>query len=766
MPPNKNVKIRLFLSNSYPIFNFHYFKYHIYDMIVKRIKLRGGIMNNQKDTKAKSDTKPVKNKENKMTKTKAPAKAYNGTSVKGISSIRAKIAFVVILFITIAVVIAVTVNYSYLSRISKETLESNATSTLTEIVKAQGNYIDESIEKYNVSMSYLNGSENFFIFNTNKGNKYSKEVHATLKKYMESNPTHESISFVGIEDGVIHASTNTALEETYYAEEPFVKYILENNAPAQSDVFFDEESGEPMISIGVPQGSHFDLDTLSGVMFTNVKISLFSDALSQIHVFGDRESSYAYLLDSNGVYIYSPDESAIGTTAKTAIITDLLAQMNSGNIPEATVVYDEANDQYVAYNVSNMNQWILCIAVNRDLVLGAIDKMQQSTISTSLVSCLIIIVVFAILGFIFASTITTPIKIVTRVVGKTANLDISHDETYQHLLKHKDETGEMSRAVQKMRKSFSHMMKDISATSESISDSADQLRNIAMTVNDNANNNSATAQELSATMEETATNTASISQEIKAIEQSTSAINQKATEGVSQSEEILKRAEKLKTDTITASEKTKEIYQSVKNESEVAIENSRSVSKINELAKNIKEIANQTSLLSLNASIEAARAGEQGRGFAVVADEIGKLAEQSSQTVSGITEIVAEVISSVEKMEASLSSTLEFLDQTVLADYNNFQQVSEQYSNDAEFVNRTMTDIDNSINALNQTMLLIADSINQINLSIAETSSGVDNVVDNNTNIVALTTDTYNMVEKTITYANTLSEIVDSFTFS
>ena len=711
-------------------------------------------MNNKNDTRAKKAG------------TKAPVNAYNGTSVKGISSIKAKIAFVVILFITIAVVIAVTVNYSYLSRISKETLESNATSTLTEIVKAQGNYIDESIEKYNVSMAYLNGSENFFIFNTNKGNKYSNEVHATLKKYMESNPTHESITFVSAEDGIIHASTNTALEELSYAEEPFVKYIMENNTPAQSDVFFDEESGEPMISIGVPQASHFDMNTLSGVMFTNVKISLFSDALSQIHVFGNRESSYAYLLDSNGVYIYSPDEAVIGTTANTPIITDLLAQMNSGTIPEATVVYDETSKQYIAYNVSGMNQWILCIAVSRDLVLGSIDKMQQSTITTSLVSCLVIIVIFAILGFIFASTITTPIKIVTRVVGKTANLDISHDETYQHLLKHKDETGEMSRAVQKMRKSFSHMMKDLSATSVSISDSADKLRNIAMTVNDNANNNSATAQELSATMEETATNTASISREIKDIEQSTSAINQKAAEGVSHSVEILKRAEKLKSDTITASEKTKEIYQSVKSESEVAIENSRAVSKINELAKNIQEIANQTSLLSLNASIEAARAGEQGRGFAVVADEIGKLAEQSSQTVSGITEIVAEVISSVEKMETSLSSTLDFLDQTVLADYNNFLHVSEQYSNDAEFVNHAMTDIDNSINELNRTMLIIAESINQINLSISETSSGVDNVVDNNTNIVALTTDTYNMVEQTITYANTLSEIVDSFTFS
>ena len=688
------------------------------------------------------------------------------TSVKKLSSIQAKIACVVILFTTIAVIIAVTVNYYYLSGISRDTLESSADSTLTEIVKAQGHYIDESIEKYNATMTYLNSSENFFIFNVNLGNKYSNEVHATLRRYMDSNPTHESISFVSNEDGIIHASTNTALEELSYEQEPFVQYILENNAPAQSNVFFDEESGEPMISIGVPQASHFDPETLAGVMFTNIKVSLFADTLSQIHVFGDREKSYAYLLDSNGVYIYSPDESLIGTTAKTAVITDLTAQIDSGSQPEANVVYDETNNQYIAYNVSNLNQWILCIAVNRDLVLGSVDQMQQSTVYISMVSCLIIIVVFAVLGFIFASTITTPIKVVTKVISKTANLDISHDESYQSLLTHKDETGEMSRAVQKMRKSFSHMMQDISSTSESISESANKLHDIATTVNDNANNNSATAQELSATMAETAANTAAISNEIKEIEQSTSAINRKAAEGVSLSEEIMKRADQLKADTISASDRTKQIYQSVKTDSEVAIEHSRTVSKINELAKNIMEIAKQTSLLSLNASIEAARAGEQGRGFAVVADEIGKLAEQSSQTVNGITQIVAEVISSVEKMEASLSSTLDFLDQTVLADYNNFMQVSEQYSNDAEFVNQTMTDIDNSIDELTQTVLRISDAIEHINASVAETSSGVGNVVDNNTNIVALTTDTYNMVQKTITYTNTLKEIVDSFTFS
>lgn len=694
------------------------------------------------------------------------AKAKKAPKVRKLSSIQAKIASVIILFITIAVIVAVTINYSYITDISRETLVSYTEDSLLEIVQAQGNYIDESIEKYNATMTYLDSSENFFIFNVNKGNKFSNEVHATLNKYLTSNPTHESINFVCAEDGVLHASTNSAAEETYYADEPFIKYILENNSPAQSNVFFDEESDEPMISIGVPETSHFDDTTLSGVIFTDIKVSLLADTLSGIRVFSGDGSNNAYLLDSNGVYIYAPDESLVGTTANTEIIQNILAGINSGNYENTAVIYDDSTNQYLAYNISQLNNWILCIDVDRDFILSPINAMRQNTISISLVSCLIIIAVFMVLGLIFASTITTPIKIVTKVIRKTADLDISQDDSYHPLLRKKDETGEMSRAVQKMRQSFSSMMRDISATSSSINESANRLHEIATTVNDNATNNSATAQQLSASMEDTASNTSAISNEILEIEENTSSINRKATEGVTLSEEILDRAKQLKSSTVNASERTRHMYQTVKNDSENAIEHSRSVSKINELANNIMEIANQTSLLSLNASIEAARAGEQGRGFAVVADEIGKLADQSSQTVSGITQIVSEVISAVEQMENSLTFTLDFLDKTVLADYNSFMNVSEQYSNDAQFINSTMTDIDNSIDALNQTMQKIGETINQINGSISETSSAVNNVAENNTNIVALTTDTYNMVEKTLTYTNTLQEIVNSFTLN
>lgn len=683
---------------------------------------------------------------------------------KRLSSIRTKIAFIIIVFIIVAVSIAISVSFNSLTKMSRESLISYTENSLSEIVKAQGRSIDESIEKYNVTMKYLDRSENFFVFNTHNGTKYQKEVTATMNKYLDSNPTHESLNFVCGDDLRLYGSTDPIPEEPVsYAEEPFIQYIIKNNAPAQSNVFFDEETGEPLISIGVPQRSHMDDNTLSGVLFTNVKVSLFADTLADIKVYG-ADKSYAYLLDSNGVYIYHPDASLIGTKADSSLIQGLVEQIAGGSIPAPAVTTDESTGSYVAYNVSELNNWILCLTVDKSIVLQPIAKMRESAVKTSLITCLIIIAVFAILGFIFASTITTPIKIITKVISRTADLDISKESSYHPLLGRKDETGEMSRAVQKMRKSFRDMMAEISDTSNHISESADKLHEIANTVNDNANNNSATAEELSATMEETAISTAAISNEIKDIEQSTTAINGKASEGVLLSEEIMRRAEKLKVDTMAASERTKQIYASVKGDSELAIESSKAVTKINDLAKNIMAIAKQTSLLSLNASIEAARAGEQGRGFAVVAEEIGKLAEQSSDTVSHITTIVNEVVAAVQKMENSLTSALTFLDETVLSDYGNFMNVSEQYSNDAVFINKTMSEIDGSIDSLNNTILRISEAINAINASISETNSGVGNVVESNSKIVSLTTDTYNMVEQTIAYSDTLKSIVDNFT--
>lgn len=710
-----------------------------------------------KEKLSKQEKKSEKTKQTKQPK--QPKEKATKTPKKGkrelLFSIRTKITFVLVVLILLSVLI----NYNYLLTMSKNTLTDYTEETLLEIVEAQNSYIEQSIEKYTSTMTYLNGSENFYVFNTNHGNKYSKEIHATLNKYLTQNPTHESINFVDSETRTLLGSTDTDKEGTDYSNEEFINYILDNNQPAQSNVFFDNETGEPLISIGVPQASHIDEDTLSGVMFTDIKASLLSDTISKIKVFNS-DTSYAYLLDSNGIYIYHPDSELIGKQAETSLIQNLVQNIDSGNIPPATVVADNDTGQYVSYKISELNQWILCIVIDQSAVLAPIDEMRSSSVNISI----IIVIIMSILGYIFASTITTPIKVVTKIVRKTADLDIAQDDSYHYLLKRRDETGSMGRAVSKMRQAFSNMMNDISSTAEAVNNSSARLLAIANTMNDNATATSSAAEELSSSMESTAENTEAISNQIQAMESSTTAINIKATDGVKLSDEIMQRALALKDNTLAASEKTRAMYETVKSDTESAIESSKSVSKINELAKTIMDIASQTSLLSLNASIEAARAGEAGRGFSVVASEIGKLADQSSKTVTNITTIVAEVNTSIGRMADSLNATLEFLDKTVLADYQNFVQISEQYSDDAGFVNQTMSNIDTSIDELNHTMTVIAESINQINIAINETCQGVSIVAANNAQTANLTSETYNMAENTLAHSHKLTEMVDNFT--
>ncbi len=671
---------------------------------------------------------------------------------KVIFSIRLKVALIMV----IAVIVAVGVNYVYLTSMAEEALIENTESSLVNVASAQIGTIDQAIQKYNSTMTYLDNSENITIFEVNKGEKFENEVNATLDKFLEKNPELASINFVGIELKTVLASTDDAAVGTDCSESEFINYILENNAPTQSDVFIDEATGEPFISIGVPQVKYKDT-RLSGVMYVNINANLLSDAVAGIKVNG-QEASYACLLDPSGNYIYHPDASKIGTKTTEPVLLDLVTRVQNGEAIEPSVTLDE-NDNYVAYSVSSMNNWILPIYIPRSDVLAPVSAMSASALTISAV----VIILLSVIGFIFALSITAPLKKITRVVRQIAELDLVENKKYAKLAKKRDETGEISRAVEKMRVAFGDMMGELSNISASVSKDAEHLNEIANVVSDHADNNFATTEQLSASMEETSASTDVISSDVSRMESYTSEINERATKGVRLSEEIMKRTVEMKANTMEASESTRQMYETVRKETQNAIERSKSVEKIDELANAIKEIADQTGLLSLNASIEAARAGEAGRGFSVVASEIGKLADQSSQTVGSIASIVQEVTFAVNDMTKSLAKTLDFLENKVLGDYDGFILSCEKYASDAADINQTMQEVDRSIDELNDSMLKISDAITGINDAVADSTKGVTDVAMNNSDIVKLTRDTYEMAQASLRNAESLDAIIGKF---
>ena len=158
---------------------------------------------------------------------------------------------------------------------------------------------------------------------------------------------------------------------------------------------------------------------------------------------------------------------------------------------------------------------------------------------------------------------------------------------------------------------------------------------------------------------------------------------------------------------------------------EVAIQNSRSVEKINSLTDDILSISSQTNLLALNASIEAARAGEAGRGFAVVAEEIRVLAENSKDTANNIQSISGLVTRAVEELAGNANQMLAFIDSTVLVDYDKFVDSANTYHNDADYMDEILQNFYGSARKLADTMAQMTEGIDGINIAVDESAQGV-----------------------------------------
>ena len=206
-----------------------------------------------------------------------------------------------------------------------------------------------------------------------------------------------------------------------------------------------------------------------------------------------------------------------------------------------------------------------------------------------------------------------------------------------------------------------------------------------------------------------------------------------------------------------------DMYSTVKVRADEAIEGSKAVDQINELTESIMKISSKTGLLALNASIEAARAGEAGKGFSVVATEISKLADQTSQAITNISDIVKAVNEAVGKMSECLEDTTGFLENTVLSDYKEFEQVSEQYKEDADVFGASMSDVSKSMEQLSRSIETIAQAVSGINDTVGESAMGVTDIAQKTSEMVEKTGTAQDMVSECYQSVDKLKDIVGRF---
>lgn len=239
---------------------------------------------------------------------------------------------------------------------------------------------------------------------------------------------------------------------------------------------------------------------------------------------------------------------------------------------------------------------------------------------------------------------------------------------------------------------------------------------------------SATMQEMHGAMEETNNSFIQAKEMTDNVLYSIGDIKEKTVCGFEFSEEIEVKSAKLRKDAEKSQEVISDNLKTVQSHLGERIKEAKSVEQINELTKNIIDIADQTSLLALNANIEAARAGEQGRGFSIVAQEVAKLAENTTLIANEIQEASSKVISVVNDLVALSSNMVEYLEDSVMTDYDKLVQLGNEYNEDAKSIRELMNGFKQQTENLQSAMAHVDVAIGEIAGTVEESMERTMNV--------------------------------------
>ncbi len=337
------------------------------------------------------------------------------------------------------------------------------------------------------------------------------------------------------------------------------------------------------------------------------------------------------------------------------------------------------------------------------------------------------------------------------------------DLTSRFNIKGNDEISKLLRGVNSFMDQLQSIIKKIREESTSLSESVANLNNDIRISNESTANVSAITEELSASMQEITDTVDKLAQNAANIAEQAEEMNHRVDEGYDFVKEVQLRATNVREFSSSNKQNAEEMISEKRTNLNRAIENSKNVEKINQLTEDILSITSQTNLLALNASIEAARAGEAGRGFAVVADEIRVLADSSRDTANSIQTISKIVNEAVALLSGNANEILKYIDESVLTDYEQFVNYSDQYYKDAERMREILGEFQQNSQNLSTTLSEVSKSVDNVNRAVAESSSGIATVAEDATTLAGSMSDISLEAQKNSEISASLKEEVERF---
>lgn len=525
---------------------------------------------------------------------------------------------VVIAIVAVLVLIAYQASAGIIEDYSQNLLESSVSNQSSKIEA----WLSENLASFQMAKTTI---ENLHPDDT--------QLKAILDGYYNYNDNYPDGLYVSDSKGNLIKADKSTKKESNPVQSTWYKEGLTRVNMAVGSAYKNAEGVNVISASGILNDGTDNIRVISADM-TLDRITII------VNSFIDMDNAEAFLVDKNtGVILADREASLIsqklGASGQSEYYQKVAAQFNSNDYDSATI-----DGNMTVFKEVDGTDWVLVSYIPKSIVLAKLIRLRTIMIIVGIVC----IIVLCILVERMTNVVVKPVKNMTKAITQMA----SGDFTVSVNVKGNDEIAFMGQSIQKFIQAMRQMISQIGDVSVRLKEQAVSSKNVSGEMNTAADIQSKSMHELNDTVDQLSVSVNEIAENVTQLAGVAAETKNDGDSVDIKMRETVEVSEKGRMDMEHVSQALNNIELSIRSLEEAVNKVGSASKEIVDIIKLIGDIADETNLLSLNASIEAARAGEAGRGFAVVASEIGSLAKNSTESVGHITQLITEINKLVE----------------------------------------------------------------------------------------------------------------------
>ena len=540
----------------------------------------------------------------------------NEVQKKGLS-IKTKLLGIILPVVIVIVALLTMVSYM----ISKNIITDNSEDLLSSSIENQANEIE----------AWLN--ENLAAFQAVKqnieGTKPSDaQLQNILNQYFGYNANYPDGIYVADAQGNLITAEGSSKTDANPAESVWYREGLTRINMGFTSAYSNEDGTAVVSASGILNDGSGRQRVISADM-TLQRISIIVNSLIEM------KNAQAFLVSTSNNTILAHRDTSLISTQLSASSGDSFLSGVAQKIEQRDYSDAQIDGNLTVFEKIDGTDWILVSYIPTSIVYASVNQVRNVMLIIGIVSVILLAVIIERV----VNMVIKPVKELTGAITRMTDGDF----TISVNASGSDEIGMMSRGVEKFVLSMRNMIASIHNVSDRLRNQADESYNVSKQMNEASSLQNLSMEELNQTVTQLSASIGEIADhatQLAAVVSETRDDSAKVNAKMNETVEISRQG---RYDMNQVGNAMSSINSSIEHLKEAIDKVGAASGEITNITTVIADIAEETNLLSLNASIEAARAGESGRGFAVVATQIGKLAQTSSDSVKTIEGLIRQI---------------------------------------------------------------------------------------------------------------------------